>query len=133
MNNENNLWKESRWQEKRHPANDPEGSLRASGVEERKKRLRQRQATEDLQVTERHVRRMLVKIKECGNRSIVHGLPAGGASTGSWPRRWARVCRKDSLAERPAGIWTNAPNSCHAQGTRAFLRCQPSAPLSPCY
>ena len=40
----------------------------------RKKLMGQRQAAEDLQVTERHVRRMLVKLKEAGDRSVIHGL-----------------------------------------------------------
>ena len=40
----------------------------------RKKLIRQREAAEDLQVTERHVRRMLVKLKEAGDRSVIHGL-----------------------------------------------------------
>jgi transposase len=39
-----------------------------------KKLTTQRQAAEELGVTERHVRRMLVKLKEAGDRSIVHGL-----------------------------------------------------------
>jgi|SRR5579863_7275176 len=39
-----------------------------------KKLITQRQAAEELGVTERHVRRMLVKLKKAGDRSIVHGL-----------------------------------------------------------
>lgn len=39
-----------------------------------KKLITQRQGAEELQITERHLRRMLVKLKECGDRSIVHGL-----------------------------------------------------------
>ena len=39
-----------------------------------KKLITQRQAAEELGVSERHVRRMLGKLKEAGDRSIVHGL-----------------------------------------------------------
>ena len=39
-----------------------------------KKLITQRQGAEELQITERHLRRMLVKLKECGDRSMVHGL-----------------------------------------------------------
>src|ERR1700726_3132802 len=39
-----------------------------------KKQITQRQAAEELGVTERHVRRMLVKLKKAGDRSMVHGL-----------------------------------------------------------
>jgi hypothetical protein len=39
-----------------------------------KKLIRQRQAAGELEITERHLRRMLVKLKEAGDRSVVHGL-----------------------------------------------------------
>ena len=39
-----------------------------------KKLITQRQAAEELGVTERHVRRMLVKLKKTGDRAIVHQL-----------------------------------------------------------
>lgn len=39
-----------------------------------KKLITQRQAAEEVGVTERHVRRMLVKLKKMGDRSMVHGL-----------------------------------------------------------
>ena len=39
-----------------------------------KKLITQRQAGEELGVTERHVRRMLVKLKKAGDGVIVHGL-----------------------------------------------------------
>ena len=39
-----------------------------------KKLITQRQAGEELGVTERHVRRMLVRLKKAGDRSMVHGL-----------------------------------------------------------
>jgi transposase len=39
-----------------------------------KKLITQRQAAEELGVTERHVRRMLVRLKKAGDRSIVHQL-----------------------------------------------------------
>src|SRR5579862_738410 len=39
-----------------------------------KKLITQRQAAEELGVTERHVRRMLMKLKESGDRSVLHGL-----------------------------------------------------------
>ena len=39
-----------------------------------KKLIRQRQAAGELQITERHLRRMLVKLKEGGDRSVIHGL-----------------------------------------------------------
>lgn len=40
----------------------------------KRKLIPQRQAAEELQVTERHVRRMLVKLKKAGDRSVIHGL-----------------------------------------------------------
>jgi len=39
-----------------------------------KKLITQRAAAEELQLTERHVRRMLVKLKEAGDRAVIHGL-----------------------------------------------------------
>ncbi len=39
-----------------------------------KKLITQRQAAAELQVTERHVRRLLVRLKEVGDRAVVHGL-----------------------------------------------------------
>ncbi len=41
-----------------------------------KKLLTQRQAAEELQLSERQVRRMLVRLKEVGDRAVVHGLRA---------------------------------------------------------
>ena len=43
-------------------------------VRKAQRESRQRQAAEDLQVTERHVRRTLVKLKEAGDRSVMRGL-----------------------------------------------------------
>lgn len=40
----------------------------------KRKLITQRQAAEELQVTERHVRRMLVKLKRAGDRGVIHGL-----------------------------------------------------------
>ena len=40
----------------------------------KRKLISQRQAAEELQVSERHVRRMLVKLKQGGDRSVIHGL-----------------------------------------------------------
>lgn len=39
-----------------------------------KKLITQRQAAAELQLTERHVRRLLVRLKEVGDRAVVHGL-----------------------------------------------------------
>lgn len=39
-----------------------------------KKLIRQKQAAGELQVTERHVRRLLVKLKQAGDRCVIHGL-----------------------------------------------------------
>src|SRR4051812_34926612 len=39
-----------------------------------KKLITQRQAAEELGVTERHVRRLLVRLKESGDRAVIHGL-----------------------------------------------------------
>ena len=38
------------------------------------KLIRQRQAAGEPQVSERHARRMLVKLKEAGDGSVIHGL-----------------------------------------------------------
>ena len=40
----------------------------------KRKLITQRQAAAELQVSERHVRRMLVKLKQAGDRSVIHGL-----------------------------------------------------------
>lgn len=45
-----------------------------------KKLITQRQAAEELKLSERQVRRMLVRLKEVGNRAVVHGLRARPAS-----------------------------------------------------
>lgn len=39
-----------------------------------KKLITQRQAAEELEITERHVRRLLARLKEAGDRSVMHGL-----------------------------------------------------------
>lgn len=39
-----------------------------------KKLITQRQAAEELHITERHVRRLLVRLKEVGDRAVIHGL-----------------------------------------------------------
>lgn len=39
-----------------------------------KKLITQRQAAAELQLTERHVRRLLLRLKEAGDRAVVHGL-----------------------------------------------------------
>jgi DNA-binding Lrp family transcriptional regulator len=39
-----------------------------------KKLITQRQAAEELQITERHVRRLLARLKEVGDRAVIHGL-----------------------------------------------------------
>jgi hypothetical protein len=40
----------------------------------RKKLITQKQAAEELQLTERQVRRLLVKLKEVGDKAVIHGL-----------------------------------------------------------
>jgi transposase len=39
-----------------------------------KKLITQRQAAEELGITERHVRRLLARLKEVGDRAVIHGL-----------------------------------------------------------
>jgi hypothetical protein len=39
-----------------------------------KKLITQKQAAAELELTERHVRRLLVKLKEVGDRAVIHGL-----------------------------------------------------------
>ena len=39
-----------------------------------KKQITQRQAAIDLDVSERHIRRMRVKLKEVGDKAVIHGL-----------------------------------------------------------
>lgn len=39
-----------------------------------KKLITQRQAAEELRLTERHVRRLLARLKEVGDRAVIHGL-----------------------------------------------------------
>ena len=39
-----------------------------------KKLITQRQAAEELELTERHVRRLLVRLREVGDRAVMHGL-----------------------------------------------------------
>jgi len=40
----------------------------------RKRLIRQREAAAEVGVTERHIRRLLVKLREVGDRAVVHGL-----------------------------------------------------------
>jgi hypothetical protein len=40
----------------------------------RKKLITQKQAAAELRLTERHVRRLLVKLKEVGDKAVIHGL-----------------------------------------------------------
>src|SRR5579864_7935307 len=46
----------------------------------RKKLITQRQAAEELELTERHVRRLLVRLKELGDRVVIHGLRGRGSN-----------------------------------------------------
>ena len=62
-----------------------------------KKLTTQRQAAEELGVTERHVRRMLVKLKEAGDRSIVHGLRGRPSNRKRSPELRERAVRILSL------------------------------------
>jgi len=39
-----------------------------------KKLITQRQAAEELQITERQVRRLLARLREVGDRAVIHGL-----------------------------------------------------------
>lgn len=39
-----------------------------------KRQITQRQAAEQMQCTERHVRRLLKKLKDIGDKAVVHGL-----------------------------------------------------------
>src|SRR5215469_9524885 len=39
-----------------------------------KKLISQRQAAEELKISERQVRRLLVKLKQIGDRAVIHGL-----------------------------------------------------------
>ncbi len=39
-----------------------------------KKQITQKQAAEELEITERHVRRLLVRLREQGDRAVIHGL-----------------------------------------------------------
>lgn len=58
-----------------------------------KKLIGQRQAAEQLQVSERHLRRMLVKLKEVGDRSVIHGLRGRPSNRKSSPERREQAVR----------------------------------------
>jgi len=53
----------------------------------RDKKITQREASLELQVTERQVRRMLVKLKERGDKAVVHGLRGGVSNRRLSPER----------------------------------------------
>jgi transposase len=57
-----------------------------------KKLITQKQAAEELGVTERHVRRMLQRLKAAGDRSVIHGL-CGRASN----RRLSEEVRQEAV------------------------------------
>ena len=57
-----------------------------------KKLITQRQAAAELQLTERHVRRLLVRLKEVGDRAVVHGLRQRPSN-----RRWSEEARESAV------------------------------------
>src|SRR5690242_13587278 len=57
-----------------------------------KKLITQRQAAAELQLTERHVRRLLVRLKEVGDRAVVHGLRQRPSN-----RRWSEPTRQRAV------------------------------------
>src|ERR1700674_3352707 len=65
-----------------------------------KKLIRQRQAAGELEISERHLRRMLVKLKEAGDRSAVHGL-RGRLSN----RRLSQEVREEALRILSQGVY----------------------------
>jgi hypothetical protein len=54
-----------------------------------KRLITQRQAAAELEVTERHARRLLVRLKEVGDRAVVHGLRQRPSN-----RRWSEETRE---------------------------------------
>src|SRR5579864_5374620 len=46
----------------------------------RKRQITQKQAAEQMQCTERHVRRLLKKFKSQGDRAVIHGLRGRGSN-----------------------------------------------------
>ena len=59
----------------------------------RDKKITQREASLELQVTERHLRRMLVKLKQRGDKAVVHGLRGGGSNRSLSPERRQEIER----------------------------------------
>jgi hypothetical protein len=61
----------------------------------KKKLITQKQAAEDLGVTDRQVRRLLCALKRRGDRVVGHGLREGKKPLSPSPQRWKRgyVCR----------------------------------------
>ena len=57
-----------------------------------KKLITQRQAAEELQFSERQVRRLLVRLKEVGDRAVVHGLRGRRSN-----RRLSKPAREKAL------------------------------------
>jgi len=76
-----------------------------------KKLIRQRQAADELQVSERHLRRMLVKLRTGGDRSVIHGLRGRPSSRklsaeARRPCGFSRKrCTADLVPRWPASIW----------------------------
>lgn len=59
----------------------------------RDKKITQREASLELQVTERHIRRMLVKLKQRGDKAVVHGLRGGDSNRSLSPERRQEIER----------------------------------------
>ena len=77
-----------------------------------KKLIAQEQAAEELGVTERHVRRLLVKLKKEGDQAVIHGLRGQPSNRKRSERTRDKTCgfsRKRSIAVSvrrwPASIW----------------------------
>jgi hypothetical protein len=59
-----------------------------------KKLITQRQAAAELQLDERQIRRLLVRLKEVGDRAVVHGLrqrPSNRRLSGETPESAVRI------------------------------------------
>ena len=57
-----------------------------------KRLLRQREAAQELELSERHVRRLLWRLKEEGDRAVVHGLRGRRSN-----RQWDEVAREKAV------------------------------------
>jgi biotin operon repressor len=82
----------------------------------KKKLITQKQAAEEIGVTERQVRRLLRKLRQKGDRAVIHEL-RGRASNRKLPAKLEQRAMTVLVRPRVPGIWPDAGGGILAQTT----------------